>query len=243
MDDFEERNRKHIAAMGADTAMWAQTRKWFEAASRHEYSYHFKWMGLPIIQYPQDVLAIQEIIWSVQPMAIVETGIARGGSLVFLASMLELLGGDRIVVGVDVDIRSHNRKAIEAHPMARRISMLEGSSTDRTVAARVREMVGPRKPVLVILDSNHSHDHVLEELRLYSSFVSKGSYLAVLDTVIEDMPESFSEARPWGPGNNARTAVNEFLQNQARFEVDESIHNKLLITVAPGGYLKCVRDQ
>ena len=217
-------------------------RRWFLESFRHEYSYHFRWLGVPIIQYPQDIVALQEIIWRVQPDAIVETGIARGGSLIFSASMLELLGGDREVVGVDIDIRHHNRIAIETHPLAKRISMIEGSSVDKEVVDAVRRKVEGRERVLVILDSNHTHDHVLKELRLYSPLVTAGSYLIVFDTVVEQMPDEFWGDRPWGKGDNPLTAVHAFLEETDRFEIDSEIHTKLQITVAPDGYLRCVRD-
>lgn len=242
MDDFEKRNKELIDAMGADESLWNETRKWFKAASRYEYSYHFTWLGRPIIQFPQDVMALQEVIWAVKPRSIVETGIARGGSLIFSASMLELIGGPGTVIGIDVDIRAHNRAAVEAHPMSKRIRMIEGSSIAPEVVSKVRQMIEGHGPTLVILDSNHTHEHVLEELRLYSPFVAAGSYLIVLDTIIEDMPRAFSMNRPWSPGNNPKTAVNEFLTTTDRFQIDRDIENKLLITVGPGGYLKCTKD-
>lgn len=241
MDEFERRNKEMIQAMGADEALWSETRKWFAAASRFEYSYHFKWLGRPIIQFPQDVMALQEIIWEVRPKSIIETGIARGGSLIFSASMLELIGGSGFVVGIDVDIRSHNRIAIESHPMSKRIRMIEGSSISAEVVNQVGAMIQGHGPVLVILDSNHTHDHVKEELRLYSPFVTTGSFLIILDTVIEDMPANFSANRPWGPRNNPKSAVQDFLRTTDRFQVESDIENKLLITVGPGGYLRCVK--
>jgi cephalosporin hydroxylase len=187
------------------------------------------------------MLALQEIVWRVRPDVIVETGIAHGGSLVYSASLLALLGGDGIVVGVDVDIRAHNRRAIEAHPMAARIRMIEGSSVDAAVADAVRAQCRG-KTVLVILDSNHTHAHVLRELQLYGPLVTNGSYLIVLDTLIEDMPAEFFTGRAWGKGNNPKTAVHEFLGTTKRFEVDDAMAAKLLLTTAPGGYLRCVGD-
>lgn len=240
--DFEKRNREFIARMGADEELNALSRRWFENSSRFEYSYHFSWMGLPIIQFPQDIVAMQELIWSVKPDCIVETGIARGGSLIFYASMLELLGGDRIVIGVDIDIRPHNRKAIEEHPMARRVRMIQGSSIDEATGAQVRALTKGRKKVLVTLDSNHTHEHVLRELELYSPLVTRGSYLVVFDTVVEDLPKSQFLDRPWGPGDNPKTAVWEFLKRSDRFEIDKDIQYKLQLTVAPDGYLKCLKD-
>lgn len=207
------------------------------------YSYNFRWMGRPIIQFPQDLIALQELIWSLRPAAIVETGVARGGSLVFHASMLELLGGDGVVIGVDIDIRAHNRAAIEAHPMAKRIRLVEGSSVDPATFTQVKAELGDRRPVMVILDSNHTHDHVLEELRMYSSLVTPESYLITLDTIVEHMPKSLYPDRPWGPGNNPLTAVRQFLEEDARFEQDRSIDGKLLITVAPEGWLRRRAEQ
>lgn len=242
MDDFEERNRAFVARMGEDAALRRATREWFAAASRHEYSYHFKWLGRPIIQFPQDILAVQEIIWEVKPDLIVETGIARGGSLIFSASMLELIGTDGLVVGVDIDIREHNRAEIERHPMAKRIRMIEGSSVAAETFRRVEQFAEGKRCVMVMLDSNHTHEHVLKEMELYSPLVAKGSYLIVFDTVIEEMPPEFSDGRPWSPGDSPQTAVREFLRRSDRFEIDPEYDNKLLITVAPGGYLRCVKD-
>ncbi len=206
-----------------------------------KYSYHFSWLGRPIIQFPQDVLAIQEIIWSVKPDLVIETGIAHGGSLILSASLLELLGGDRRVVGVDIEIRSHNRAAIEAHPLFHRITLIEGSSTDPEVAARIAWLAAGRR-TLVLLDWNHTHDHVLNELRLYSPLVKTGSYIVVFDTIIEHLPDDFFPDRPWGHGNNPQTAVAELLEQNERFRIDGDLEAKLVITAAPGGYLKCVRD-
>jgi cephalosporin hydroxylase len=216
-------------------------RELFDRSFAYRYSYNFSWLGRPVIQYPQDLVAMQEIIWKVKPRAIVETGIAHGGSLIFSASMLELIGNDGIVVGVDIDIRAHNRVEIEAHPLSKRIHMIEGSAIDTAIVEQVKERVHGRSPVIVCLDSMHTHDHVLRELELYSPLVTAGSYLVVFDTVIEDMPADAFPDRPWGPGNNPKTAVREFLKSTDRFEIDPEYNGKLLLSVAPDGYLKCVR--
>lgn len=241
-EQFDEHNRSVVSTMGNDQEMRNLTRQWFQKASTLEYSYHFCWLGLPIIQFPQDVLAIQELVWNAKPDLIVETGVARGGSLILYASLLELLGNDGQVIGIDIDIRPHNRVAIEQHPMSRRIQLMEGSSVSGEIVEEVFRQAESAKRVMVILDSNHTHDHALEELHRYSPLVDKGSYLIVLDTVIEDMPAKFSNDRPWGPGNNPKTAVHEFLRTNGRFEIDRSIQDKLQITVGPDGYLKCVRS-
>ncbi len=231
-----------MAMMASDPEIRQHARRLFDRSCDFKYSYNFKWMGRPIIQYPADMMAMQEIIWEVRPQVIVETGIAHGGSLIFSASMLELIGGPGRVIGVDIDIRPHNRAAIKQHPLAKRITMVEGSSVDAEVAARIRGLCGDAKPVIVLLDSNHTHAHVAKELELYSPLVRKGSYLVVFDTVIEDMPEGAFPNRPWAHGNNPKTAVQQFLMGNPRFVVDQDIENKLLLTVAPGGYLKCISD-
>lgn len=242
MHEFHARNAEMVDKMADEENLRALTRKWFIESSKYEYSYHFSWMGRPIIQFPQDIVAMQEVIWQVKPDLIVETGIAHGGSLIFYASMLELIGGQGHVLGVDVDIRKHNRIEIEKHPMFKRITMLAGSSIDDEVAGKIHAFAKTKQRVLVVLDSNHTHNHVLRELELYSPLVKRGSYIVVFDTVIEDMPEDFFPDRPWGKGNNPKTAVREFLASNRRFQVDAEMEDKLLITVAPGGYLKCVSD-
>lgn len=215
----------------------------FSAQSmRSQYSYNFSWMGRPIIQYPQDMVAMQELIWEVQPDLIIETGIAHGGSLIYYASLLELIGGDAYVLGVDIDIRAHNRAEIEAHKMFKRIEMIQGSSIAEDIVAEVAKHAEGKKRILVTLDSNHTHDHVLEELRLYAPFVTKDSYLVVFDTSVEFAPDDLNDDRPWSVGNNPKTAVDAFLKENDRFELVSSIDDKLLISMAPGGYLRCVRD-
>jgi cephalosporin hydroxylase len=248
MSEYEKFKREcaaEVAQMGSDGELAHAARAWMDRANRARYSYHFEWMGRPIIQYPQDMLAVQEIIWSVKPDLIIETGIAHGGSLIFSASMLELnaiSGGPQgaQVLGIDIDIRAHNRAAIEAHSMARRIAMIQGSSVAADVIAQVKTRAAGKRSVLVVLDSNHTHDHVLAELEAYANLATIGSYCIVFDTVIEDMPEDAFGDRPWSKGNNAKTAVWDFLKRHGEFEIDKSIQHKLLVTVAPDGYLKRV---
>jgi len=231
-----------LSEMGLDGDLKTQAFDLFLKMCRYKYSYNFSWLGRPIIQFPQDIAAIQEIVWRVKPDLIVETGIAHGGSLVLWASLLELIGADGLAVGIDIEIRPHNRSAIAEHPLARRIRMIEGSSIAPHVIEQVRQLAAGRDRAMVVLDSHHTHAHVLEELRHYSPLVRRGSYLIVLDTVVEDMPADFFVERPWGPGNNPKTAVWEFLRHTDRFEIDREIEEKLLITVAPDGYLRCVKD-
>jgi cephalosporin hydroxylase len=240
--DFQERNNSMIQKMKDDPDFSELTKKWVDASSKYEYSYHFTWLGRPIIQYPQDILALQELIWQIKPDLIIETGIAHGGSLIFSASMLELLGGDGRVLGIDIDIREHNRVEIEKHPLFHRITMIQGPSTDPEIIRQVHAFAKGRKKIMVVLDSLHTHAHVKDELALYSPLVSSGSYLVVFDTIIEDLPDGFLPDRPWSKGNNPKTAVREFLKKNDRFVIDKEIENKLLITAAPEGYLKCIRD-
>lgn len=235
---FEQETRESAEVMGADSALREQTTAWINAASAHRYTYNFRWLGAPIIQFPQDIVALQEVIWNVRPELVVETGVARGGSVIFYASMLELLGGNGRVLGVDIDIREHNRETIERHPLARRIELIEGSSTAEDVVARVADAATHAESVVVVLDSSHAHDHVVAELRAYSPFVTSGSYLVVLDTIVERMPEDAFPDRPWGRGSNPMTALDEFLSEDSRFEIDTTIDDRLLISVAPRGYLR-----
>lgn len=239
---FKAEVQTNVKGLGNDSEIHHLSNVWLRETARYKYSYNFTWLGRPIIQFPQDIMAMQEIIWSVKPDLIVETGIAHGGGLIFYASILELIRGEGQVLGIDVDIRKHNRAEIERHPLFHRISLLEGSSTDEGIAQRVHDFARGKRRVLVCLDSLHTHDHVRRELELYSDLVKEGSYLVVFDTVIEDMPDDSFPDRPWGKGNNPKTAVWDFLKVNDRFVIDQYIQNKLLLTVAPDGYLKCIKD-
>jgi cephalosporin hydroxylase len=246
MTSFDREVDDRIAANASNESLRTSAGALMEATIRTRYSYNFSWLGRPIIQYPQDIMAMQELLWSVQPDLIVETGIAHGGSLIFSASMLELnaaCGGPKNaeVVGVDIDIRAHNRLAIEAHPLSGRIKMIQGSSIAPEIVDAVKAIAAGKQRVVVCLDSNHTHAHVLAELEAYADLTSVGSYCVVFDTVVQKLPVEFFGDRPWGPGNNPWTAVREFLKTHPEFEVDKRIDHKLLISVAPEGYLKRVR--
>lgn len=250
---FQTEIAANIAGLKADTDVQALSRIWLREITRHKYAYNFTWMGRPLIQFPQDMVAVQELAWRIRPDLIIETGIAHGGSLIMSASLLAMLdycdaveagtpldprATRRRVLGIDIDIRPHNRAAIEAHPMAHRIDMIEGSSIAAEVIAQVHEIASGYQRVLVLLDSNHTHEHVLAELEAYAPLVSTGSYCVVFDTLIDDMPDDFFDSRPWGRGNNPKTAVHEYLRRDDRFEIDRDIEAKIQITVAPDGYLR-----
>lgn len=242
IESFNKECSDNIIKQGNDPDTKKTAMDFVCSVSKYKYSYNFKWLGRPIIQVPQDMIAVQELIWDIKPDLIIETGIAHGGSIIFYASILELIGKEAFVLGVDIDIREHNKNEIENHPMFKRIKMIQGSSIDNSIAEQVYDIAKDKKVVMVLLDSNHTHDHVLRELELYAKLVTKDSYLVVFDTIIEDTPDDFFPDRPWGKGNNPKTAVWEFLKTNDRFQIDEKIHNKLLITVAPDGYLKCIKD-
>lgn len=256
MHDFEKEMEKRIELISSDNVLRKAAHDFLSASIIPQYSYNFSWFDRPIIQYPQDIIAMQELIWHVKPDLIIETGIAHGGSLIFSASMLALLdiadavvagkildphSSKRKVLGIDIDIRAHNREAIENHPMYSRIQLIQGSSIDPHIINQVHTIAADYCRVLVCLDSNHTHYHVLAEMEAYASLVSIESYCVVFDTVIEDLPAEMFPDRPWGPGNNPKTAVKEYLKSHEEFEIDMTIQNKLLITVAPDGYLKRIR--
>lgn len=248
--DFKKDCTAQIKAQGADCDLLAATSAWFALANSHGYSYHFECLGRPLIQFPQDIVQVQELISQVSPDLVIETGIAHGGSLVLSASMLCLLDvmegldprkSPRKVVGVDIDIRPHNRQALDEHPLRFKMELIEGSSIDPEIIQQVRSHADGVDRVLVSLDSNHTHEHVLAELNAYADLVSVGSYCIVFDTVVEDLPAGSFPDRPWDVGNNPKTAVHEWLKSHPEFVIDKDIDNKLLISVAPDGYLKRVK--
>lgn len=254
--EFKSQCESHIKKQSLDQKLDKYKVDFISQSFSHKYPYNFEFLGRPIIQYPQDMVAMQELIWQIKPDLIIETGIAHGGSLVMSASMMAMLDicdaidageainpniSNRKVLGIDIEIREHNRKAIEAHPMSSRIHMIQGSSIDPEIISQVKEFARGYNRTLVALDSNHTHEHVLAELEAYAHLASVGSYCVVFDTVVEDLPESMSADRPWGPGNNPKTAVWEYLKSQTAFEIDRNIQNKILITVAPDGFLRKVR--
>jgi len=254
MCEFKKEVESNIERLGAADDMQRLGVDFLVKTADYRYSYNFSWLGRPIIQYPQDMIAMQEIIWNVRPDLIIETGIAHGGSLIYYASILEMLAiaghSDGRIIGIDIDIREHNREAIESHPMYKRIDMIQGSSIAPEIVSEVNERAQGCSNIMVVLDSNHTHEHVLAELEAYAPLVSVGSYCVVFDTVVEDMPQDSFPDRPWSVGDNPKTAVWEFLkkadagdvrdaQGKAeRFVIDKSIEHKILVTVAPDGYLK-----
>jgi cephalosporin hydroxylase len=243
---FKEECAEEIKQQGNNKNLRKLTNDWINEVTKTKYSYHFEWLGRPIIQYPQDIVAMQELIFRIKPDLIIETGIAHGGSLIFSSSLLELnaiCGGpaNAEVVAVDIDIREHNKKAIEEHPLSKRITMIQGSSTAPEIVAKVKAKAKGKKNIMVCLDSNHTHEHVLEELKAYAPLTSVGNYCVVFDTIVEDQPATMYPDRPWGPGDNPKTAVWEYLKTHPEFEIDKEMDNKLLISVVPDGFLKRVK--
>jgi cephalosporin hydroxylase len=256
IQQFDQERRQRIEGYRGDAAFTAQSQAWLEASMRRRYVYNYDWLGRPIIQYPQDMVAMQELVWATRPDLIIETGIAHGGSLVLSASLLAMLdycdavgagtvldpkASKRRVLGLDIDIRAHNREAIESHPLAHKIVMIQGSSISPEVIAEVQAYARGYQRIMVCLDSNHTHDHVLAELRAYASLTTRGCYCVVFDTFVEDMPADLFPDRPWAPGDNPKTALHAYLKEQPGFEIDTTITHKLQVTVAPDGFLKRVR--
>ncbi|MBK1694624.1 cephalosporin hydroxylase [Chromatium weissei] len=232
--------KARIAAFSQDEAFRAISNEWRIEALKKKYMNNHSWLGRPIIQLPTDIIAIQEIIWAIKPDFVIETGVAHGGSLILSASILELLNHGK-VIGIDIDIRSHNRQAIENHQLSHRIQLIEGSSVDSEIISTVHGLTKNAKKIVVLLDSNHTHEHVLAELNAYADLVSIGSYCVVFDTFIEDMPDNFIwNERPWSKGNNPKTAVWEWIKLHSEFEIDHSMEDRLLITSAPDGFLRRV---
>ena len=263
--DHKEFVNNNIKNIRMDKKFIELSNLWNQSGIQHNYAQNFTWLGRPIIQVPQDIYAIQELVWECRPDLIIETGIAHGGSLILSASMLALLDycdavesgtvidpkvRNRKVVGIDIDIREHNRSAIKSHPMAHKIEMIEGSSISSDIIKQVKDIANGYEKILIFLDSNHTHDHVLAELEAYAPLTSTGSYCVVWDTGVEDLPESFCDDRPWGKGNNPKTAVWKYLESikidgrtaedgvPLNFKIDKDIEYKLAITAAPDGFLK-----
>jgi len=255
MNTFQDEVKARIASYSNNRDLTKAAELFMLHSTEPKYSYNFSWQGRPIIQYPQDIVAMQELIWDIKPDLVIETGIAHGGSLIFSASMLALLdmtdaitSGEsfnpnkpaRKVIGIDIEIRPHNRDAILKHPMSSRIEMIEGSSVDPKIVDRLKEIATNYKKILICLDSNHTHEHVAKELEAYAPLTSVGSYCVVFDTIVEHLPAGIYPNRAWGPGNNPKSAVDEYLISHPEFIIDQAISDKLLISVAPGGYLKRV---
>lgn len=237
--EFEAQKRRDAAALAADVDLGRAALDVFARADEHSYSYLWSWLGVPIIQIPQDILVVHEIVWEHRPQLIIETGVARGGSVILFSSLLELIG-EGTVVGIDVDIRPHNRATIEEHPLSKRVRLIEGSSIDERIVQEVAALASSAERVMVVLDSNHTHEHVAQELERYADFVTPGQFLVVADTVVESLPPQEHRPRGWGPGDSPATALAEFLERRHDFVVDEFIDNKLLMSSSPGGYLRRV---
>lgn len=242
--EFENLKQQQSLALGRDDSVFRQSIELFNELDKYDYPYLWSWMGVPIIQMPADIMATQEVIWATRPDIIIETGVARGGSVLFMASLLEMIGGGK-VIGVDIDIRMHNRKSIEEHPMSKRITLIEGGSVDLDTLAKVRAEIPSGAKVMVVLDSDHSKDHVLAECRAYGEMVTEGCYLVVADTLVGHMTEETApkkRSKLWYKGNEPLTARDDYLAECDRFEVDHVINGKLVVASSPGGYLRCIKS-
>ncbi|MEO6212470.1 MAG: CmcI family methyltransferase [Vicinamibacterales bacterium] len=223
-------------------AFAALSRQWVRVGWSQRYSYQFTWLGRPVIQLPEDLIRTQEAIWRTQPDVIVETGVAHGGSLVFYASLCELMGKGR-VVGVDIEIRAHNRADIEAHPLASRISLIEGSSIDPAIVDRVKASIPPGSRVMVLLDSNHTKAHVQAELEAYAPLVTDGSYIVATDGIMCDLHE-VPGGRPEWAWDHATAAAAEFCAANPEFVLEGPPHTfqegaiREPVTYWPGGWLR-----
>ena len=252
---FTKECKEEINRQSQDQLFLELSQNWMNQSWKHKYTYHFNWLGRPIIQMPQDILALQEIIWNIKPDLIIETGIAHGGSLCLTASLLALLELEEIknnsinqdqirkrkVIGIDIDIRQHNRELIENHFLSDKIEMIESSSVNKDTFNKIKSLSKDYSNILVMLDSNHTESHVLEELNLYSSLISKNSYCIVFDTIVEKMDSEFSKNRPWNKKNSPQSAIQKFLKRNNNFVVDNTIDKKIILSMAPGGFLKKIK--
>ena len=245
INKFKKQSKAEVNKQSKDKKFINISKKWLLESHRLKYTYHFNWFGIPIIQYPSDIVGVQEIIYKIKPDLIIETGIAHGGSVIFHSTILDMLSQNdkkkRKVVGIDIDIRKHNLKRIKKHYFNKNLILIEGSSIDQKVKKRVYKIAKNKKTIMVILDSNHSSKHVYEELSFYSKFVTKNSYCIVFDTIVEDLPNKFVKNRPWSKGNNPLTAVKLFLKGNKSFKIDNEIDNKLMISSAKNGFLKRIK--
>ena len=233
--EFQEWRKKLLGSQSNNLEFQAASSDWMQLAVDNKYSHQFDWLGVPIIQMPEDLIIFQEIVYKTRPDLIIETGVARGGSIIFWASIQKLCGITGKVLGVDVDIRQHARSAINDSNFKDEIDLIEGSSIEDKVVDQVKKIISQHKRIMVVLDSNHTHEHVLSELEIYSKFVSKDCFLLVLDTVIDDL--KVDSTRPWGPGSSPKSAAKEFmLKTSEDFINEQSYENRALLSVAPNGY-------
>jgi cephalosporin hydroxylase len=240
---FKAESEALAQRMGDDHALFQKSKDLIVEADKYKYSYLWTWLGAPIIQMPADIVVMQEVVWRAKPDIVIETGVARGGSVIFFASMLELIGNGK-VIGVDIDVRAHNRDTLESHPMAKRITLIEGSSIAAETVAKVRSETPAGARVMVVLDSDHSRDHVLSELRTYGPFVTQGQYLIVADTLLgclEPAQTPTARSKVWYPGDEPLAALQQYMKECDRFAVDRVIDGKLIVSSSPGGYLRCVK--
>lgn len=241
-EEFSRIQRDAAVGMARDQDLLHAARDVLARADSHRWLHQNTWMGEPVLNLPQDMFALQDIIWRTRPEFIIEIGVAWGGGMLFHSTLLEVLGGGK-VIGVDIFIPPDLRERLASHAtLSRRIELIEGSSIAPETVERVRSIVGASRRTLVVLDSHHTHDHVLAELRAYAPLVGRGCYLVAGDTIVEHIAAPAHRPRPWGPGNNPATAVKAFLSECPRFAVDQDLERRLLLSCHPGGYLVAAGD-
>lgn len=238
-DDFDNERIRLLDSLGENDSLKSQGLDFVNSSNHKKYAYVWNWLGLPVIQMPEDLIKVQEIIFETKPDFVIETGVAWGGSLLFYSSILNSIGhGD--VIGIDITIPEHNRANIMRSIGSERINLIEGSSVSEDIVNKIESIVPKGSKVLLILDSHHTHEHVLAELELWSPLVTSGNYIVVCDTIVEYIEAPADRVRDWGKGNNPATAVNQFLSKNSRFSLDNEYNLKSFTSFHPGGFLQAI---
>ena len=237
-DHFRSERADWRASLGADDTLRQQGIDLQLAADDHHYTYSWEWLGVPIIRLPDDIVVLQELIWAYRPQRIVETGVARGGSMLLDSSLMTLSGIEPAVLGIDISIFAHTHEALAEHPMSRGVTLLETSSVSDEAVSAARDFLGNAERALLVLDSNHTHEHVLAELRVLAPLLPVGSFILVADTIVEELPQGHYVNRPWDRGNSPLTAANQFLGENPGFVRDTEWSRRALLTEFRDGILR-----
>jgi cephalosporin hydroxylase len=237
--EFDTERSSLIASLGSDVDLKRDGISFVNSSNLKKYAYTWNWMGLPVIQMPEDLIKVQEIIFETKPDIILETGVAWGGSLLFYASILKSMNHGK-VIGIDITIPEHNRTAIMNSRGSELVTLIEGSSVSQDIFKQVNAIIPRNAKVLLILDSHHTHDHVMKELELWSPLVTKGNYLVVCDTIVEFIDAPADRVRAWSKGNNPFTATTDFLSSNIRFSTENEFNKKTLTSFHPHGFLLAI---